>query len=139
MTQRQKLDVILTGLMSRLPMRYEHGADYKILTFEFLCSVLFKDDKAELWEMEYLKDFLINDGYIKMIDVNGTSIPDLTHKGKKFILDGGYVKEHNSKNLQEELIKTTINSNNRSKWALLASIASFVVAFAALIIGLLNK
>jgi len=139
MTQREKLDTILNGLMSRLPKRYETGTDNKILTFEFICSILFKDENMEPWEVANLKDVLIQDGYIEMIDVEGTSIPNITHTGKKFILDGGYTKEQERKNKKDELVKTSIESNIRSKWALLASIASFVVAFAALIIGLLNK
>lgn len=93
MTQREKLDKILNGLMSRLPKRYETGTDNKILTFDFLCSVLFKDEMMEPWEVANLKDVLIQDGYIEMIDVEGTSIPNITHTGKKLILDGGYKKK----------------------------------------------
>ena len=138
MTQREKLDKILNGLMSRLPKRYETGTDNKILTFEFLCSILFKDENMEPWEVANLKDILIRDGYVEMIDVEGTSIPNITHTGKKFILDGGYKKEQERKIKQEELVKTSIESNKISIWALAVSIASFLVAFAALIIGLLK-
>lgn len=138
MTQREKLDKILNGLMSRLPKRYETGTDNKILTFDFLCSVLFKDEMMEPWEVANLKDILIRDGYVEMIDVEGTSIPSITHTGKKFILDGGYKKEEERKIKQDELVKTSIESNKISIWALAVSIASFLVAFAALIIGLLK-
>jgi hypothetical protein len=138
MTQREKLDTILNGLMSRLPKRYETGTDNKILTFKFLCSILFKDENMEPWEVANLKDILIRDGYIEMIDVEGTSIPSITHTGKKFILDGGYKKEEERKIKQDELVKTSIESNKISIWALAVSIASFLVAFAALIIGLLK-
>jgi hypothetical protein len=138
MTQREKLDKILNGLMSRLPKRYETGTDNKILTFKFLCSILFKDENMEPWEVANLKDILIRDGYVEMIDVEGTSIPSITHTGKKFILDGGYKKEQERKIKQDELVKTSIESNKISIWALAVSIASFLVAFAALIIGLLK-
>ena len=134
MTQRQKLDRILYGLLSRLPKRYEDGTDYKILTFEYLCSLLFKEEGLEPWEVEYLKDFLIQDGYIEMINVEDSIIPNITHKGKKFISDGGYVKEQERKTLQDELVKSTIKSNKRSKWALWISLAALLVSIAAIII-----
>ena len=139
MTQRQKLDTILYALLSRLPIRYESGTDYKKLTFEFLCSALLKDEDVESWEVAYLKDFLIDDRYIEMIDVEGTSIPNITHKGKKFIQDGGYKKEQERKELQDELVKSSIKSNKRSKRALWISFISMLIAVASLIIGQINK
>ena len=134
MTQRQKLDKILYGLMSRLPKRYEDGTDYKILTFEYLCSVLLKEENMEPWEINSLKDFLIEDGYIEMVDAEGSLIPNITHKGKKFLLDGGYEKEQQRKELQDELVETGVKSNKRSKWALWVSIAALIVSIVAIII-----
>ena len=134
MTQRQKLDKILYGLMSRLPKRYEDGADYKILTFEYLCSVLLKEENMEPWEINSLKDFLIEDGYIEMVDAEGSLIPNITHKGKKFLLDGGYEKEQKRKELQDELVETGVKSNKRSKWALWVSVAALIVSIIAIII-----
>lgn len=134
MTQRQKLDKILYGLMSRLPKRYEDGTDYKILTFEYLCSVLLKEENMEPWEVNSLKDFLIEDGYIEMVDAEGSLIPNITHKGKKFLLDGGYEKEQQRKELQDELVETGVKSNKRSKWALWVSIAALIVSIVAIII-----
>lgn len=133
MTQRQKLDKILYGLMYHQFKRYEDDTDYSILTFEYICSVLLKDDDIEPWEIAYYKDFLIKDGYVEIVDNAGCSIPNITHKGKKFILDGGYQKDFERNNLQEELIKTTIKSNNRSKWALITSIIAIIVTIAAII------
>lgn len=139
MMQREKLDTILNGLMSRLPKRYETGTDYKILTFEFLCSILFKDENMEPWEVANLKDVLIQDGYIEMIDVEGTSIPNITHTGKKFILDGGYKKEQERSNKQDELVDTSIKSNKRSKTAVWIASISLVVAILALVFQIINK
>ena len=133
MTQRQKLDKILYGLMYHQFKRYEDDTDYSILTFEYICSVLLKDDDIEPWEIAYYKDFLTKDGYVEIVDNAGCSIPNITHKGKKFILDGGYQKDFERNNLQEELIKTTIKSNNRSKWALITSIIAIIVTIAAII------
>ncbi len=139
MTQREKLDKILNGLMSRLPKRYETGTDNKILTFEFLCSVLFKDENMEPWEVASLKDVLMQDGYIEMVDVEGVSIPNITHTGKKFILDGGYKIEQERKNKQDELVKTSIESNKRSKIAVWIASISLVVAILALVFQIINK
>lgn len=139
MTQREKLDKILNGLMSRLPKRYETGTDNKILTFDFLCSVLFKDEMMEPWEVANLKDVLMQDGYIEMIDVEGASIPNITHTGKKFILDGGYKKEQERKIKQDELVKTSIESNKRSKLAVWIASISLVVAILALVFQIINK
>ena len=139
MTQREKLDTILNGLMSRLPKRYETGTDNKILTFEFLCSILFKNENMEPWEVANLKDVLMQDGYIEMIEVEGTSIPNITHTGKKFILDGGYKIEQERKNKQDELVKTSIESNNRSKMAVWIASISLVVAILALVFQIINK
>lgn len=133
MTQIDKLDKILYGLMSRQLKRYESGTDNKLLTFDFLCSTLFKDENMEYGEIAYLRDFLLEDGYIAMIHVDEAVIPDLTHKGKKFIIDGGYQKEHRRKELQDELVETGVKSNKRSKWALFVSIISILVAIAAII------
>ena len=133
MTQIQKLDRILNGLMSRLPKRYEDGADYKILTFEYLCSVLLKEENVEPWEINSLKVFLIDDGYIEMVDAEGSLIPNITHKGKKFLLDGEYEKEQKRKELQDELVETGVKSNKRSKWALWVSSISLFVAILALV------
>lgn len=138
MTQREKLDTILNGLISRLPKRYETGTDNKILTFEFLCSILFKDENMEPWEVANLKDVLIQDGYIEMIDVEDTSIPNITHTGKKFILDGGYKKEQERKIKQDELVKTSIESNKRSKLSIWIASFSLVVAILALVFQIIK-
>ncbi len=138
MTQRQKLDKILYGLMSRLPKRYADGTDNKNLTFEFLCSVLLKDENVEPWEVNSLKGFLIEDGYIEMVDAEDSLIPNITHKGKKFLLDGGYEKEQKRKELQDELVETGVKSNKRSKWALWTSAISLVVAILALVFQIIK-
>lgn len=138
MTQREKLDTILNGLMSRLPKRYETGTDNKILTFEFLCSILFKDENMEPWEVANLKDVLMLDGYIEIIDIEGTNIPNITHTGKKFILDGGYKKEQERKVKQDELVMTSIESNKRSKLAVWIASISLVVAILALVFQIIK-
>lgn len=139
MTHYEKLDMLLNALLSRVTYRNTHGSDYNVLTFEFLCSKLFKNEDVKAWEVKYLQDRLIGDEYVEMIEKDNMLIPNITQKGIKFIQNGGYKKEQERKNMQDELVKTSIESNKRSKWAFVVSIASFLVALAALIIGLLNK
>ena len=69
-----------------------------------------------------------------MTDAEGKMIPNITHKGIKFIQDGGYVKERKRKEEQDKLVKSSIESNLRSKWAMLISIISVLIALASIII-----
>lgn len=131
MTHRQKLDELLNGLLSRIPMRYATGKDYKILTFDYLCSILLKEEDVQSWEVKYLQQTLIEDGYIEMVDADGVMIPNITHKGTRYIQDGGYCKEEIRKKEQDELIKSTIKSNNRSLLALTVSIIATIIALAS--------
>lgn len=135
MTHYEKLDMILNGLL----FASTQPRGNNVLTFEFFCSTLLKNEDVTKWESDFIQERLIKDGYIKLIEKNSVAIPEITHEGIKFIQDGGYKKEQERKNMQDELVKTSIESNKRSKWAFVVSIASFLVALAALIIGLLNK
>ena len=133
MTHNEKLDVILNGLLSRVPMRYTAGTDNNILTFDYLCSILLKEEDAPSWEVKYLQRTLIEDGYIEMLDAEGVMIPNITLKGIRYIQDGGYSKEDIRKKEQEELVKSTIKSNNRSMLALIVSIIATIIALASFI------
>ena len=133
MTHRQKLDILLNGLLSRVLMSYKSGKDYNILTFDYLCSILLKEEDVPSWEVEYLQRTLIEDGYIEMLDAEGVMIPNITHKGIRYIQDGGYSKEDIRKKEQEELVKSTIKSNNRSMLALIVSIIATIIALASFV------
>lgn len=133
MTHRQKLDMLLNGLLSRVPMRYTAGKDNNILTFDYLCSILLKDEDMPSWEVEFLNRTLIEDGYIEMVDADGVLIPNITHKGIKFIQDGGYSKADLRQKQQDELVRSTIKSNNRSMLALIVSIVATIIALASFI------
>ena len=108
MTHRQKLDILLNGLLSRVPMRYTAGTDNNILTFDYLCSILLKEEDVPSWEVKYLERTLIEDGFIEMVDAEGIMIPNITHKGIRYIQDGGSCKEDIRKREQDELVKSTI-------------------------------
>ena len=133
MTHRQKLDELLNGLLSRVPMRYKTGTDNNILTFDYLCSILLKDEDVPSWEVKFLQRTLIEDGYIEMVDAEGIMIPNITYKEIRYIQDGGYCKEDIRKKEQDELDKSTIQSNNRSMLALIVSIIATIIALASFI------
>lgn len=134
MTHEQKLDTLLTGLLSRIPTRTDNESNNDILTFDLLCSILLKEENVPMWEVNFLQRTLIEDGNIKMADTKGKMMPNITHKGIKFIQDGGYVKERKRKEEQDKLVKSSIESNLRSKWAMLISIISVLIAFVSIII-----
>lgn len=134
MTHEQKLDTLLTGLLSRIPTSTDNESDNDILTFDLLCSILLKEEDVPSWEVNFLQQTLLEDGNVKMTDAEGKMIPNITHKGIKFIQDGGYVKERKRKEEQDKLVKSSIESNLRSKWAMLISIISVLIALASIII-----
>jgi predicted transcriptional regulator len=70
-----------------------------------------------------------------MITVDNVLIPNITQKGIKFIQNGGYKKERERMEMQDEMVLTTIESNKRSKSAIIISILSLVLSAAAIIIG----
>lgn len=139
MTHNQKLDMILNGLLSRVPHRNANGSDYGVLTFDFLCAALFKDEEVSSWEVKFLQDRLIGDEYVEMIPVNEVQIPNITQKGIKFIQNGGYQKERERLDLQDENVRTTIESNKRSKSALVVSLISIGLSLIAIIVQILCR
>jgi len=137
MTHYEKLDMLLNALLSRVTYRNTHGSDYNVLTFEFLCSKLFKDEDVNAWEVKYLQDRLIGDEYVEMIKKDNVLIPNITQKGIKFMQDGGYVKEQERVKMQDEQVRTTIENNNRGKLALVLSFISMLIALAALVLSII--
>ena len=99
---------------------------------------MFKDENVTAWEVKYLQDRLIGDEYVEMIEVDNVLIPNITPKGIKFIQDGGYKKEQERKNMQDELVKTSIESNKRSKLAIWIASISLVVAILALVFQIIK-
>lgn len=131
MTHYEKLDLVLNGLLySQIQQK-----DNTILTFEFFCSTLLKNEDVTKWESDFIQNRLISDGYIKLIEKKNVTIPEITPKGIKFIQDGGYEKEQDRKDLQEELVRTTIKCNKRSIFAFWISVAALIVSVASIIIG----
>ncbi|MBQ8703769.1 MAG: hypothetical protein IJ524_05290 [Bacteroidales bacterium] len=139
MTHNQKLDMLLYGLLSRVPQRNTTGSDSSALTFDFLCSALFKDESITPWGVKFLQDRLVGDGYVEMITVNNIQIPNITQKGIKFIQDGGYQRERERLVLQDENVRTTIESNKRSKSAWVVSLISLGLSLIAIVVQIIFR
>ncbi len=91
------------------------------------------------WEVKFLQDRLIGDKYVEMISVNNVQIPNITQKGIKFIQDGGYQKERERLDLQDESVRTAIESNKRSKSALVVSLISLGLSLIAIVVQIIIR
>ncbi len=91
------------------------------------------------WEVKFLQDRLIGDKYVEMISVNNVQIPNITQKGIKFIQDGGYQKERERLDLQDENVRTAIESNKRSKSALVVSLISLGLSLIAIVVQIIIR
>lgn len=132
MTHDQKLDQILRALHSRMPVRMEPGKDDDRLNFEFICKALFVDEDHEAWETEYLKRRLIDDGYLSFVNYCDVQLPEITNKGIKFIQRGGYVKERELTELNEELLLQNLRNAKRSWIAIVIAIISLLITILTL-------
>ncbi len=138
MTYDQKLNIILTGLLSRQPKRLTDKFDDKRLTFEFLCNALFKNEGVSKWEMEFLKNRLLSDNYIEFIEVGDVQMPDLTQEGIKFIQQGGYEEQNQISKIEKEIKIETLKKLRRGKIAFVLSVISIAIAFLSLIISFIK-
>jgi hypothetical protein len=128
MTHNEKLDKLLNGLLSRIPIKIKkQGRDDERLTFDFLCNVLFQEGH-EPWETEYIKRRLLADGLIQFYLMDGKEYPEITDKGIKFIIDGGYKQENITKKLENELRIYQLKALRKSNIALYISAISLILA-----------
>lgn len=129
MTHNEKLDAILNGLLSRVPVRIKNDRkDDTRLTMDFICKALFQKEGHEDWETEFLERRMLSDGFIQFIEVENVKLPEITDLGIKYIQNGGYRREYSIRSIDEELKKENLKNAKRSWVALLISIISLVIA-----------
>jgi hypothetical protein len=97
----------------------EYKTDDNRLTFDFLCGALLKDENVDKGEKEFIKNRLMFDEYIEFINIDGVELPDITPKGTEFIQKGGYVKQSELVNLDNEIKEETLKDLRRGKIALI--------------------
>ncbi len=135
MTHNEKLDAILNGLLSRVPVRIKNDRkDDTRLTMDFICKALFQKEGHEDWETEFLERRMLSDGFIQFIEVENVKLPEITDLGIKYIQNGGYRREYSIRSIDEELKKENLKNAKRSWVALLISIISLVIAITKFLI-----
>ncbi len=135
MTHNEKLDAILNGLLSRVPVRIKNDRkDDTRLTMDFICKALFQKEGHEDWETEFLQRRMLSDGFIQFIEVENVKLPEITNLGIKYIQNGGYRREYSIRSIDEELKKENLKNAKRSWVALLISIISLVIAITKFLI-----
>ena len=121
MTNAEKLNAILYALLNEVRNEKPNPK----LTFEFICLTLC--EVKENWEINFLRNTLIEDEYISMSSMLNV-LPKITHKGIKFIQQGGYKKENENRDLDNKIKVETLKNLNRSKTALIISAISVIIS-----------
>lgn len=83
MTYPEKLNQILNVLLDTHRKRLDKQTIDKRLTLAFICKTV----------IDFLKQRLLSDGYIKMGDFDDGEPPEITQSGIKFIQLGAYERE----------------------------------------------
>lgn len=132
MTHYQKLNQILHGLLYVHKMHLEKKPLDKKLTFSFICNTV--AETTDEWEVAFLKNRLLSDGYMKMGDYGDGELPVLTPEGIKFIQGGAYLEERSEREIDKKIKEETLKKFQYDKWAFGISIISIIIALLALFI-----
>jgi predicted transcriptional regulator len=125
MTLHEKLDSILNGYLAWHVLKLKGDPRHKNMTFSLAVKTLCPD--TEEWEKAYLRDRLINDGYLEAISNEDLENLELTQKGIDFITENGYVGSQNEIKKDRKIKDATLNSLKHSKWALIISIFAIII------------
>ena len=107
MTHPEKLNQILYVLLDTHRKRLEKQTIDKRLTFAFICNKV--ADITDDWEIEFLKQRLLSDGYIKMGDFDDGEQPEITQSGIKFIQLGAYERERENQDIERKIKNSLTN------------------------------
>jgi hypothetical protein len=125
MTHPEKLNAVLHILLNNQRAILDRKPIDKRMTFEFICKTV--AEVSEKWEVEYLRNILLNDGYIKMGEFGDGEPPVITHPGIKFIQAGGYKQQAEDRELEQQIKRQTLTSLKRSRDAKIISIIAIIV------------
>ena len=131
MTHQKKLNSILNVLLDTHQKRLNKQQIDSRLNFSFICKVV--TEVTDDWEVEFLKQRLLSDGYMTMGDFGNVEPPNITQEGIKFIQQGGYVKEMLNQEIEQKIRVETFKKFQYDKWAFLIAILSLITALIALI------
>lgn len=130
MTRSENLNNILYGLFEVHRKRQAKEKLDPRLTFAFIAKAVNKD--IEEWEINYLKETLINDGYIKMGEFGLGEPPQILQAGINFIIAGGYTQKDEELQTERLIKKETLVKFKYDKWSFLISIISLIIALIAI-------
>lgn len=125
MTLYEKLDAILNGYLGWHVLKLKGDPRHKNMTFSLAVKTLCPD--TEEWEKSYIRDRLINDGYLEAISNEDLEDLELTPKGIVFRVENGYVASQNEIKKDRKIKDETLNGLKRSKWALIISIFAIII------------
>lgn len=125
MTLYEKLDTILNGYLGWHVLKLKGDPKHKNMTFSLAVKTLCPD--TEEWEKSYLRDRLINDGYLEPISNEDEEDLELTPKGIVFRVENGYVANQNETKKDKTIKDETLKNLKRSKWAFIISFFAFIV------------
>lgn len=127
MTLYQKLDAVLNWLMYGLV-----NDKVKKLKIREVIRIVAND--VDNREVELIYTMLLDGDYIARNPNDPYGEPHfITHKGKEFILAGGYQKQNERRALDDQIQKGTVESFKYGKLAFWISVLSLIVACIALI------
>lgn len=126
MTNNQILDAILHCYLFAQKMKLENNAKYSKMTFEFIFNAQTKDQAVESWQMEFLKQTLINDGFIKLPET-GVEPFELTPSGVKAAQLGWYKKNERDLETEIQINSLTIKDLKRSKTSLTIAVLALII------------
>lgn len=130
MTHQAKLNRILYILLDNHRKELDNQIIDNRLTFSFICNTV--AEVSDDWEIEFIKQRLISDGYIDIFKSELIESPKITQPGIKFIQDGGYEQLQKNKDLEQKIKEETLKKFQFDKWAFFIAIISLITAIFSL-------
>lgn len=133
-THPQKLNSVLHVLLASQTKLFADKPIEGIFTLAWICEKV--AGAADEWEVRFISERLLNDGYVEIQLIGTWQKPVLTPSGIKFIQAGGYVQEVKERELDRQIKEQTLQSLKRSKTAITISIFAILVPSVISIIAL---
>jgi hypothetical protein len=125
MTNNKLLDQILHCYLFGQQLKLDDNPLYTKLTFEFI--VKSQDKSIDKWCFEFLKNQLVNDGFIEPAKYGDGEPFELTAKGITAAQTSWYSSLEEERVLDKEIKRQTLRSLKRSKEAIIISIFAILI------------
>lgn len=131
MTHTEKLNKILHILLDTHRKRLDKQQLDKRLTFAYICKTV--AEVTDDWEIDFLKQTLLSDGYIKMGESGDGEPPKITQEGIKFVQQGAYDREKKNREIDQKIKEETLKKFQYDKLALAIAILSLMISVVSLL------